>query len=282
MEVIRAKTAGFCMGVSLALKKLDSAIAVENSGRVVTLGPIIHNPQVIAEYAALGVVQATGTADLRPGDRVIIRAHGVPRQTEMRLLELGVTIVDATCPKVKKAQNNIAAMSAAGRNLILFGEPEHPEVRGLLSYSLTPPLLFSNLEEVDKLALNPNADYFLASQTTQDQDNFFQAAEKIAARLNKPLEVMNTICDATRKRLSEARELAGEVEAMVVVGGLSSGNTRRLATVAEEQGIRAFHVETPDMLPIRELRGLRRVGLSAGASTPKSLIDATQNMLHNL
>ncbi len=270
------------MGVSLALKKLDRAITQGASGRVVTLGPIIHNPQVIAQYASLGVVQANNTAELLPGDRVLIRAHGIPRQMEEELRNLGVDIVDATCPKVKKAQKNIAQLSADGNTLILFGEPEHPEVRGLLSYSAAPPLLFSSLEEAARLNLDPDGNYFLASQTTQDQENFFQAADLIGARLHKPLLVMNTICDATRKRLAEARELAREVEAMVVVGGLSSGNTRRLAAVAEEQGIKAFHVETPDMLPTAELRGLRSIGLSAGASTPKALIDATQNMLHIL
>lgn len=270
------------MGVSLALKKLDQAIARETSGRVVTLGPIIHNPQVIADYKNQGVVQVGDIAELKAGDHVLIRAHGIPRQVEEALRGLGVDIVDATCPKVKKAQKNIAEMSADGNRLLLFGEPEHPEVRGLLSYSDAPSLLFSNLEEVDGLCLNPDGNYFLAAQTTQDQENFFRAAEILKARLRKPLLVMNTICDATRKRLAEARALSQEVEAMVVVGGLSSGNTRRLAAVAEEQGIKTWHVETPDMLPIEELRGLRSVGLSAGASTPKALIDATQNMLHIL
>ena len=282
MDIIRAKTAGFCMGVSLALRKLDQALAENAHGRVVTLGPIIHNPQVIADYARRGVVEARGLEDLRPGDRVLIRAHGIPRQMEEELARSGAEVVDATCPKVKKAQEKIAEMCAAGRTLILFGEAEHPEVRGLLSYSSPGALLFSSLSELGALPLDPDAEYFLAAQTTQDQDLFQQAAESLKARLSRPLLVLNTICDATRKRLNEAGAIAEQVEAMVVVGGLSSGNTRRLAAVAEERGIRAYHVETPDRLPLAQLRGLRRVGLIAGASTPKAIIDATQKLLDTL
>lgn len=282
MEIIRAKTAGFCMGVSLALRKLDQALAENPGGRVVTLGPIIHNPQVIAGYARRGVTEAKGLDELRPDDRVLIRAHGIPRQMEEELARIGVNVVDATCPKVKKAQQKIAAMCASGMSLILFGEAEHPEVRGLLSYSSPSALLFSGLPELERLPLDQTAEYFLAAQTTQDQDLFLQAAEALKSRLSKPLLVLNTICDATRKRLNEAGTIAEQVEAVVVVGGLSSGNTRRLAATAEERGVRAYHVETPDMLPLAELRSLRRVGLVAGASTPKALIDATQKLLNTL
>ncbi len=282
MDIVRAKTAGFCMGVSLALRKLDQALSQETTGRVVTLGPIIHNPQVIADYARRGVVEVNDLAELRPGDQVLIRAHGIPRQMEEALLRSGVEIVDATCPKVKKAQENIAEMCAAGLTLILFGEAEHPEVRGLLSYSTPGSLLFSGLQELETLPLNQETGYFLAAQTTQDQDFFLQAAERLKSRLHKPLLVLNTICDATRKRLNEAGALAEKVDAMVVVGGLSSGNTRRLAAVAEEHGIKAYHVEVPEMLPLAELRGLSSIGLIAGASTPKAIIDATQKLLDTL
>ncbi len=282
MDIIRAKTAGFCMGVSLALRKLDQALAGAGSKRVLTLGPIIHNPQVIADYARRGVIEVNDLEGLRPGDLVLIRAHGIPRQKERALLSAGVEIVDATCPKVKRAQKNIARMCAEGRTLLLFGEPEHPEVQGLLSYSSPGALLFSDLKELDALSLNPDSHYFLAAQTTQDQDFFLQAAELLQARLRNPLLVLNTICDATRKRLREAGELAGQVDAMVVVGGLASGNTRRLAAVAEERGVKAYHVETPDGLPLDELRKARRIGLVAGASTPKELIDAAQKLLDTL
>ena len=282
MEIIRAKTAGFCMGVSLALRRLDQALSGEMNGRVVTLGPIIHNPQVIADYARRGVVEVNDPAELRPGDRVLIRAHGIPKEMEEALVQAGVEIVDATCPKVKKAQENIAEMCSAGLTLVLFGEAEHPEVRGLLSYSSPGSLLFSSLQELEALPLEQETSYFLAAQTTQDQDFFLQAAEILKARLHRPLLVLNTICDATRKRLNEAGTLAEKVEAMVVVGGLSSGNTRRLAAAAEERGIKAYHVEVPEMLPLDELRGLSSFGLIAGASTPKTIIDAVQKLLDTL
>jgi 4-hydroxy-3-methylbut-2-enyl diphosphate reductase len=282
MDIIRAKTAGFCMGVSLALRKLNHALSKEAFGRVVTFGPIIHNPQVLADYAQRGVVEVNSLDALHPSDRVLIRAHGIPRQMEEALVEIGVEIVDATCPKVKKAQKNIAEMCSAGLTLILFGEAEHPEVRGLLSYSTPGSLLFSSLQELEELPLAQNVNYFLAAQTTQDQDFFLQASERLKKRLHRPLPVLNTICDATRKRLNEAGSLAEKVDAMVVVGGLSSGNTRRLAAVAEEHGVKTYHVEVPEMLPLSELRNLSRIGLIAGASTPKGIIDATQKLLDTL
>ena len=282
MDIIRAKTAGFCMGVSLALRKLDQALAQNSGNRVVTLGPIIHNPQVIADYARRGVVEINDPAGVRRGDRVLIRAHGIPKQMEEALVQAGVEIMDATCPKVKKAQENIAEMCSTGLTLILFGEAEHPEVRGLLSYSNPGSLLFSSLQELEALPLDQETGYFLAAQTTQDQDFFLQAAELLKARLHKPLLVLNTICDATRKRLNEAGALAEKVEAMVVVGGLSSGNTRRLAAAAEERGIKAYHVEVPEMLPLGVLRGLSSIGLIAGSSTPKTIIDAVKKLLDTL
>ena len=155
-------------------------------------------------------------------------------------------------------------------------------MRGLLSYSSPGSLLFSSLQELEALPLEQETSYFLAAQTTQDQDFFLQAAEILKARLHRPLLVLNTICDATRKRLNEAGTLAEKVEAMVVVGGLSSGNTRRLAAAAEERGIKAYHVEVPEMLPLDELRGLSSIGLIAGASTPKTIIDAVQKLLDTL
>ena len=143
MDVIRAKTAGFCMGVSLALQKLDTALdeaaAVEGpQGRIRTLGPIIHNPQVLAHYEAKGVLCVRDAAELRPGDRVIIRAHGIPRQVEERVRAGGALVVDATCPKVKKAQLAIARATRQGATLLLFGEADHPEVRGLVYYAHGP------------------------------------------------------------------------------------------------------------------------------------------------
>ena len=281
MDVIRAKTAGFCMGVSLALQKLDTALdeaaAVEGpQGRIRTLGPIIHNPQVLAHYEAKGVLCVRDAAELRPGDRV-----GIPRQVEERVRAGGALVVDATCPKVKKAQLAIARATRQGATLLLFGEADHPEVRGLVSYAHGPAYVFGSPEELAGLRLDPGRAHVLASQTTQDRKTFSGLEAALRARF-PGLTVLSTICDATRERQEEARSIASSVDVMVIVGGRQSGNTRRLADVAALSGIDTFHVESADELDAKRFTQKTRAGLTAGASTPKSLIDAAENWLASL
>ena len=288
MRVIRARTAGFCMGVSLALRRLDTELAAftaekrAGGARLVTFGPIIHNPLVMDHYAALGVRSEEDPAARYPDDRVVIRAHGVPRQIEGRLRQHGVTLVDATCPKVKKAQLAIAGQSEAEGILLLFGEREHPEVRGLLSYAAKGAHVFSHPDELECLPLQEGVTYFLAAQTTQDRALFEETAERLKKRLGKRLTVLDTICDATRQRQKETVSLAKQVDIVVVVGGLNSGNTRRLAEVARAEGVPAVHVERVEDLRPEDLAGMRVAGLTAGASTPESHIDAMQKFLESL
>ncbi len=269
MQLIRAKSAGFCMGVSLALRALDAVLAEGAKGRIFTHGPIIHNPLVIADYAAKGVIGSEDPSAAGPGDMVIIRAHGVPREVEERLHASGADIRDATCPKVKKAQLAIAEQSAQGRTLLLFGETDHPEVRGLISYAGNRAKIFGSLAELEGIYLNPTEDWFLAAQTTQEQTAFERAAEIVRRRLGRDIPVPATICAATRTRQEEAEALAARVEAMVVVGGKNSGNTRRLAEVAAARCPAVLHVEQADELDPTFFAGRRRVGLTAGASTPE-------------
>lgn len=283
MEIILAKTAGFCMGVSLALKKLDDELKKSDvSGRIVTLGSIIHNPQVIAKYTKQGVVTISNIADILPGDRVLIRAHGIPRQKEELLKELDIKVIDATCPKVKRAQLGIASMHMDGQALLLFGEADHPEVRGLLSYAGEDSKVFSSNEEFNQLELDPAVTYFLAAQTTQDMDQYKKITAFAQKKLSYKPVALNTVCSATRKRMQETIELARNVDTVIVVGGHESGNTRRLAEAIKAEGKKVLHIETPDQLDPIFLSQSKRIGLTAGASTPKFLIDATQEALHSL
>ncbi|MDR2076853.1 MAG: 4-hydroxy-3-methylbut-2-enyl diphosphate reductase [Desulfovibrio sp.] len=284
MRVIRARTAGFCLGVSLALRRLDQEVAAfrrDGGQRLFSFGPIIHNPSVISRYADLGVEILDAADRARPGDRVVIRAHGLPRSLEADLAARGAVLADATCPRVKKAQLVIADQSAAGRVLLLFGEAEHPEVRGLLSYA-GESLVFGHPDEAAALPLREGAFYALAAQTTQDQFRFEQSARLLSRRLGPRLTVLRTICDATRRRQREAVLLAKEVDLVIVVGGLNSGNTRRLAEEARAQGACALHVEGAADLPLDRLRGRTVIGLTAGASTPESQIDEVRNFLETL
>lgn len=281
MEILRAETAGFCMGVSLALQKLDSAIEHAEGRRICTLGPIIHNPQVLADYEARGVFCASSPEELGPGDCVLIRAHGITRQVEDAVRASGAQVEDATCPKVKKAQLAIRNATKDGAVLLLFGEAEHPEVRGLLSYAHGIAHVFGNQEELDTLPLVPDEEYVLASQTTQDRGVFAAIEQHLRGKLTR-LAVLSTICDATRERQEEALKIARQVDVMVVVGGKQSGNTRRLADLAAQCGKTTYHIEEPTELRPENFTKKTRVGLTAGASTPKKLIDAAQSWLEAL
>ena len=286
MEVKRASTAGFCMGVSLALHKLDTALRKNGqdgrpASRICTFGPIIHNPQVLRDYEEKGVACLNDPGEARAGDSVIIRAHGIPRGEEARLKACGATLMDATCPRVKNAQTAIERATAGGSSLLLFGDADHPEVRGLISYSHGPSRVFASLETLQAMDLDPEKSWVLASQTTQDATIFEEIRAYLASRLPN-LQVLSTICDATGERQAEARSLAGHVDAMVIVGGRQSGNTRRLAALASEAGVATYHVETADELKAEDFRGVETVGLTAGASTPKALIDAAEARLRNM
>ena len=291
MNIIRARTAGFCMGVSLALQNLDNALELHGQGdaipvhlrgrRIVTYGPIIHNPQVLSEYAEQGVLCTERLEDICPDDMVIIRAHGIPKTDEEALRAQGALISDATCPKVKRAQLSIRDATAEGQALLLFGEEDHPEVKGLLSYASGAVHVFGSLAELRTHTLDPKKAYVLAAQTTQDQNEF----ARISAWVQEccpSTPVLSTICNATRKRQDEALSIAASVEAMIVVGGKTSGNTRRLAALARECGVRTWHVESPEELPPEELKHTARVGLTAGASTPGVQIDNVQRFLERL
>lgn len=279
MEILRARTAGFCMGVGLALRKLDEALAAhQGEGRLVMLGPIIHNPQVLADYAKRGVLCVDSPEGIRAGDTALIRAHGIPRDVESRLRALGAEVLDATCPRVKEAQLAIDRATRSRRSLYLFGEAEHPEVRGLISYANGPCHVFGSLRELEAdLPFMGQDEVVLAAQTTQAREEF----EAIRKRLEEDhaLTVLGTICDATRKRQEEAQAISRHVEAMIVVGGKSSGNTRRLADVARSCGIPVRHIESPEELRLEDMGDCGKIGLTAGASTPKRIIDAVERKL---
>ncbi len=289
MKIIRAETAGFCMGVALALEKLDKAIEHKAThgqhNRIVTLGPIIHNPQVLAYYADKGVSCIDSVDEVHEGDCVLIRAHGIPKNMEEHLQSQNVNVIDATCPKVKKAQLAIANATRQGQTLLLFGEAQHPEVRGLVSYASAKggAWIFESLQDLQTLELAPHKSFVLASQTTQDK-NLFDNIKKYLLEHLGDIPVLSTICHATRQRQEDIVRIAHTVDAVVVVGGKESGNTRRLADVAEAVGVATWHVETADELQAlqEKFASFVTVGLTAGASTPKRLIDAVHGFLKNL
>ncbi len=283
MECVRANSAGFCMGVSLALRKLDEVIDhKDNPGHIYILGSIIHNPQVVAEYAQKGVVTAESPGDIPSGATVVIRAHGITKQVRDDLRSRGITVVDATCPKVREACIRIERSTSCGRTLLLFGEESHPEVKCLLSYASGTSYVFDSFEKLQEMDLEVSQKYCLAAQTTQDRASFDAIGRYLSERDGLDFEVLYTICDATKKRQGEAIRLAEEVDFFIVAGGYNSSNTKRLAEVIAAHGTRVVHVETAAELPLEELRQFRKVGLTAGASTPKKIVDEIQAVLESL
>lgn len=304
MEVIRSERAGFCMGVALALKKLD--MLVEKGGHVGTFGPIIHNPFVLKEYAQKGVrcfgsVQAVKEA-LEPfyvfsetideekkkeGQlqlNLLIRAHGIPSSTESFLRNLPhICLMDATCPRVKEAQNAIREATQGEnemRTLLLFGDANHPEVDGLVSYAKGKYIISPDPEKLISHAKNKAQEQVvLAAQTTQDRAVFESIKKELCASLSiKPI-ILETICDATKLRQDEAAAIAETVEVMVVVGGKESGNTKRLAELVFSKNIPTVLVESADELEREFFKSFKKVGLTAGASTPKRLVDEAEKLL---
>ncbi|OLN27498.1 4-hydroxy-3-methylbut-2-enyl diphosphate reductase [Desulfovibrio sp. DV] len=284
MKLLRAETAGFCMGVDLALKKLTSLIDTptgEVAKTIVTFGPIIHNPQVLEEFAAKGVGVVNDPADIPGHATVVIRAHGIPEPVRQAIKTRGAQLVDATCPKVKKAQTLIFAQARHGKVLLLFGEEDHPEVKGLLSYATAGAYVFDSMAELEELSLPHGPAYFLAAQTTQDEQEFLRIRDYLKDRFGTELAVLSTICNATMNRQQEAMDLAAAVDFLVVVGGRDSGNTRRLAQVARTAGTPSVHVETADELSPEMFANYHTIGLTAGASTPKKIIDRVQQVLES-
>lgn len=283
MQVIRAKTAGTCWGVDLALRKLSQSIEDKKKSktRLVMFGLIIHNPQVIEEYKKQGVTCVHSIEEIQPGDTVIVRAHGIPTYEEEQLRTLRVELVDATCPKVKKTQLAIANTTNPETILLLFGEAEHPEVKGLISYSQGLCYVFDTKQFIEKFDNPHNKTIVLASQTTQDELTFKKIQEILLQKGIQPV-ILNTICDATYKRQRELLSITEQVDAMVVVGGFTSGNTRRLVELAKSKRIKTLHIETVDALyENSKLDKNDVIGLTGGASTPKPFIDKVETFLNN-
>ncbi len=285
MKVKIAKHAGFCMGVDLALKKLDLAISnKQENKRVVTIGPIIHNPQVLKDYQEKGVEILNSVEEIQKDMIVIIRAHGIPKKDEKIARENAFEVIDSTCPKVKTAQIAVekATLKASKDTmLLLYGEEAHPEVQGILSYSSLPYLVFAQAKEIFSKIQSLPKNFIIASQTTQDDEIFNNFTNNLQKELQNKgaITVLNTICNATRERQEAVRELANTVDCFIVIGGKTSGNTRRLYEIASSYNIPTYHIETVSELKDKKFENNLTFALSAGASTPKRYLEEVKNFL---
>jgi 4-hydroxy-3-methylbut-2-enyl diphosphate reductase len=268
MKVILAKKAGFCMGVRRAVETTLETVH-KADGKIVTFGPLIHNPQVLSLLKEQGVDILTDIPDKLTGT-VIIRAHGVPPVQKQRLLAAGAEVKDATCPRVMKVQAIIRKYRDRQYTTIIIGDKNHAEVVGLMGYA--EPDVHVVSDENDLKDLRINGPYIIVSQTTQDEMAFNRLSSRIMESFPDG-RVFNTICDSTHKRQEEVRNLSKKVQAMVVVGGRGSANTQRLGQIAEEMGCRVFMAETQEDLDFAAISRFERVGVTAGASTPTWMIN---------
>jgi len=264
MQVKLASTAGFCMGVRLAMDKV-LAIAEKGKGPVFTHGPLIHNRQAVEMLEGMGIRDLEACPNAPQCGTVLIRAHGVPKQVAESLHDRGFEVVDATCPRVLASQRRVERRAAEGYTVLIAGDKDHAEVDGLVSHGGDRCHVVSTPDEARSVACDEPV--CLLAKTTFNEALYHEIAEALRERFPE-VEVVQSICKATHERQEEVRQLATEVEAMVVVGGLHSANTTRLAELARATGTPTFHVETADDLDVEALAQFDHVGLTAGASTP--------------
>jgi len=268
MKIILADSAGFCFGVKRATQLAFEA--AEDNCPICSLGPIIHSPQVVEKLEAKGVKVVEKVEDIEEGT-VIIRSHGITAGELADIHARNLKPVDATCPFVKKAQDYATLLCSEGYKVVLVGERDHPEVQGIISYTRDSKVaVVADAEEAQRL---PNATKIgIVAQTTQSFENLRQVTE-VCLDKSKEVRVFNTICDATSVRQEEARRIARQAELMLVVGGFNSANTTRLAQICRELQSRTYHVETAEQIATEWFDGVETVGITAGASTPRWIID---------
>jgi 4-hydroxy-3-methylbut-2-enyl diphosphate reductase len=267
MEIHIARPAGICYGVGRALRLAREAVLSAGGQPVASIGALIHNPQVVEELSREGVKAVPDLAAIDTGT-LVIRSHGMAPDIIEAASDKGLTIVDATCPYVARAQNAARELAEAGFFVIIVGEPEHPEVKGILARGGTEALVVTGPEDLDQQPLPDKIG--LVVQTTQTAEVLEAVVTALRARKPAELRVVNTICGATSRRQQAARSLAHEVDVMIVVGGHNSSNTSRLTEVARLVNPRTWQVESPEELRGEWFEAAPAVGVTAGASTPES------------
>jgi 4-hydroxy-3-methylbut-2-enyl diphosphate reductase len=277
MKVKVAKTAGFCWGVRRTVDQLMEVVH-DRQAPVVTLGPIIHNPQFVSRTRDLGVGTVERVADVDGGTTVVVRTHGAVKSEIEAARSRGLEVVDGTCPYVKYPQAMAQRLSAQGYHVVIVGDPAHAEVRGVVSYAEGPCTVVKPGAEIPAIEAKKVA---VIAQTTCIGADFERVVGALALR-HKEVRAVNTICADTDERQADARQLAAAVDAVVVVGGKNSANTRHLAEICKEIQPRTWHVETEEELRPDWFAGCEVVGVSAGASTPDWVIDGVAARLERM
>lgn len=268
MQVLLADEYGFCFGVERAVDMVEEAVSAGETVR--SLGPLIHNKQEMQRLAHEGVTAISEPVQIGRGETAVIRAHGVTPEVQKELEEKATKVVDATCPFVTRVQKLASRAAAADRHVVIVGAPDHPEMIGVKGYAPDHAFIIRDESELDLLPRLRKP--LVVSQTTIKSKTFFDTAEAIKTKTDDQVEIVNTICSATRDRQEAARALAGMVDAFYIIGGRHSSNSVKLLAVCKEQCEKSFLIETEEEIDPTDLIGAEKVGVTAGASTPEWLI----------
>lgn len=277
MEVIIAKTAGFCFGVKRAVDRVYEEIEKNSVRPIYTFGPIIHNEEVVRDLEQKGVTvidDEDGLNALESGI-VIIRSHGVSRRVYELLKRPQIEIIDVTCPFVKKIHRIVDEQSRQGKRIVIIGNPKHPEVEGIVGWSNSEAFAAETVQDVEKLPFSNDEKLCIVSQTTFNYKKFQYLVEKISEK-GYDINVLNTICNATHERQVEAKQIAGQVDGMIVIGGKHSSNTQKLFEICKKECYNTCYIQTVEDLDQSWGKSLKRVGITAGASTPNKIIEEVQ------
>lgn len=289
--MILAKTAGFCFGVRRAMETVYQQIeqAAENGENIYTLGPIIHNEEVVKELQEKGVNIVEKDDDLKhiTSGSIVIRSHGVGEAVYRQIEKQGLTLIDATCPFVKKIHHIVKTESEKGKTIIIVGDEKHPEVQGIIGWCKNTPITVNSLDDLENihkklvnLSKKREDNIILVAQTTFNSNKFKELVEFFRKKYYN-VNVYNTICNATEERQKEAKQLASSVDAMIVIGGKNSSNTRKLYEISQKECKNTYYIQTLVDLDLTAIESVKRVGITAGASTPNHIIkevhDACQN-----
>ena len=273
MKVITANSAGFCFGVKRAV---DSVYEELQKGvkPIYTYGPIIHNEQVVSDLEEKGVIVINDVNDFKSINEgtIIIRSHGVSKEVNDIIYNTNANVIDATCPFVKKIHKIVKEESEKGWIIIIVGNDNHPEVEGIKGWVNGKSFVVNSKEQIDELNFDFNNKYCIVSQTTFNHNKFNNLVE-IIEKKGYYINVVNTICNATHLRQVEAKDISGKVDAMIVIGGKHSSNTQKLYDICKEECENTYHIQTINDLDFNKLQSLESIGITAGASTPKNIIE---------
>ena len=273
MEVIVAKTAGFCFGVRRAVEQVYEQID-HGKRPVYTLGPIIHNEEVVRDLEEKGVnvLENEDALEKVLEGTVIIRSHGVSKAVYEKAKKQGLCMVDATCPFVKKIHRIVEERSREGYRVIIAGDETHPEVEGIRGWGDEKTLVVKNEKDIENLPDLTGEKLCIVSQTTFNYNKFKELVEKFSEK-GYDIFVLNTICNATQERQVEAERIASQVDAMIVIGGKNSSNTRKLYEICRKECKNTYYIQTLGDFDPESVSSVRSVGITAGASTPKNIIE---------